>query len=140
MLIQVEKEPSGYEAHKRQVAGYILILSLLPRVCTPCPCGDTAYCADTLFPSRAIRLLRRLWNCCKKSSAFSAWTAMYANTIWTCDRYMEEAENLRMAGFVDDLSAWGAELIAVLDDQAAYALMACRHPVGRMKYPLCSAV
>jgi hypothetical protein len=30
-----------------------------------------------------------------------------------------------MAGFVDDLSAWGAELIAVLDDQAAYALMAC---------------
>ena len=47
-----------------------------------------------------------------------------------CDRYMEEAENLRMAGFVDDLSAWGAELIAVLDDQAAYALMACRHPLA----------
>lgn len=43
---------------------------------------------------------------------------------------MEEAENLRMAGFVDDLSAWGAELIAVLDDQAAYALMACRHPLA----------
>ncbi len=35
-----------------------------------------------------------------------------------------------MAGFVDDLSAWGAELIAVLDDQAAYALMACRHPLA----------
>ena len=32
-----------------------------------------------------------------------------------CDRYMEEVENFRMAGFVDDLSAWGAELIAVLD-------------------------
>ena len=47
-----------------------------------------------------------------------------------CDRYMEEAENLRMAGFVDDLSAWGAELIAVLDDQAAYALMACGHPLA----------
>ena len=47
-----------------------------------------------------------------------------------CDRYMEEAENLRMTGFVDDLSAWGAELIAVLDDQAAYALMACRHPLA----------
>ena len=47
-----------------------------------------------------------------------------------CDRYMEELENFRMAGFVDDLSAWGAELIAVLDDQAAYALMACGHPLA----------
>ena len=47
-----------------------------------------------------------------------------------CDRYMEEVENFRMAGFVDDLSAWGAELIAVLDDPAAYALMACRHPLA----------
>ena len=47
-----------------------------------------------------------------------------------CDRYMEEVENFRMAGFVDDLSAWGAELIAVLDDQAAYALMACWHPLA----------
>ena len=46
------------------------------------------------------------------------------------DRYMEEVENFRMAGFVDDLSAWGAELIAVLDDQAAYALMACGHPLA----------
>lgn len=47
-----------------------------------------------------------------------------------CDRYIEEVENFRMAGFVDDLSAWGAELIAVLDDQAAYALMACGHPLA----------
>lgn len=47
-----------------------------------------------------------------------------------CDRYMEEVENFRMAGFVDDLSAWGAELIAVLDNQAAYALMACGHPLA----------
>ena len=47
-----------------------------------------------------------------------------------CDRYMEEVENFRMAGFVDDLSAWGAGLIAVLDDQAAYALMACGHPLA----------
>lgn len=47
-----------------------------------------------------------------------------------CDRYMEEVENFRMAGFVDDLSAWGAELIAVLDGQAAYALMACGHPLA----------
>ena len=47
-----------------------------------------------------------------------------------CDRYMEEVKNFRMAGFVDDLSAWGAELIAVLDDQAAYALMACGHPLA----------
>jgi signal transduction histidine kinase len=47
-----------------------------------------------------------------------------------CDRYMEEVENFRMAGFVDNLSAWGAELIAVLDDQAAYALMACGHPLA----------
>ena len=47
-----------------------------------------------------------------------------------CDRYMEEVENFRMAGFVDDLFAWGAELIAVLDDQAAYALMACGHPLA----------
>ena len=48
-----------------------------------------------------------------------------------CDRYEEAAENLRMTGFVDDLSAWGAELVGVLDDQATYALMACRHPLVR---------
>lgn len=47
-----------------------------------------------------------------------------------CDRYQEEDENRLMADFVDDLSAWDADLIAVLDDQATYALMACRHPVA----------
>lgn len=55
---------------------------------------------------------------------------MYANTIWTATATWRRQKNLRMAGFVDDLSAWGAELIAVLDDQAAYALMACRHPLA----------
>ena len=57
-----------------------------------------------------------------------------------CDRYMEEVENFRMAGFVDDLSAWGAELIAVLDDQAAYALMACGHPLAHEIHVVFSGV
>lgn len=98
-------------------------------MCTPCPCGDTAYCADTLFRAG-------LSACCEGSGTVAKEFSLLGldcdvrEYYLDCDRYMEEAENLRMAGFVDDLSAWGAELIAVLDDQAAYALMACRHPLA----------
>lgn len=98
-------------------------------MCTPCPCGNTAYCADTLFRAG-------LSACCEGSGTVAKEFSLLGldcdvrEYYLDCDRYMEEAENLRMAGFVDDLSAWGAELIAVLDDQAAYALMACRHPLA----------
>lgn len=122
------KGPSGYEAHKGSCRIHIDSFSL-PRVCTPCPCGDTAYCADTLFRAG-------LSACCEGSGTVAKEFSLLGldcdvrEYYLDCDRYMEEAENLRMAGFVDDLSAWGAELIAVLDDQAAYALMACRHPLA----------
>lgn len=52
-----------------------------------------------------------------------------------CERYDEAKENVRMGDILDDLAAWGADLIAVLDDQATYALMACKHPLAR-EYPV----
>lgn len=98
-------------------------------VCLPRPCGDAAHRTDTLFRAG-------LSACCEGSGTVAKEFSLLGldcdvrEYYLDCDRYMEEAENLRMAGFVDDLSAWGAELIAVLDDQAAYALMACRHPLA----------
>lgn len=98
-------------------------------MCTPCPCGDTAYSLIHSFEpgyppaAKALELLQ-------KEFSLLGLDCDVREYYLDCDRYMEEAENLRMAGFVDDLSAWGAELIAVLDDQAAYALMACRHPLA----------
>ena len=107
-------------------------------VCLPRPCGDAAHRTDTLFraglspATKALELLqkefRRLGLDCDVREYYL-----------DCDRYMEEVENFRMAGFVDDLSAWGAELIAVLDDQAAYALMHAGIR-WRTKYPSCLAV
>ena len=115
--------------HIKAVAGYILILSLC-LVCAHPAHAETRRIAlihsfEPGYPpaAKALELLqkefRRLGSDCDVREYYL-----------DCDRYMEEAENLRMAGFVDDLSAWGAELIAVLDDQAAYALMACRHPLA----------
>ena len=115
--------------HIKAVAGYILILSLC-LVCAHPAHAETRHIAlihsfEPGYPpaTKALELLqkefRRLGLDCDVREYYL-----------DCDRYMEEAENLRMAGFVDDLSAWGAELIAVLDDQAAYALMACGHPLA----------
>lgn len=119
MLVQVEKDLPDMK-HIKAVAGYILILSLC-LVCAHPAHAETRRIAlihsfEPGYPpaAKALELLQ------KEFSLLGL----------DCDRYMEEAENLRMAGFVDDLSAWGAELIAVLDDQAAYALMACRHPLA----------
>lgn len=47
-----------------------------------------------------------------------------------CEAYNEVKENHRMAGFLTDASIWGAELVAVLDDQATYSVMACKHPAA----------
>lgn len=98
-------------------------------MCAPCPCGDTAHCADTLFRAGLSACCEGFGTVAKEFSLLGL-DCDVREYYLDCDRYMEEAENLRMAGFVDDLSAWGAELIAVLDDQAAYALMACRHPLA----------
>ena len=128
MLIQVEKDLPDMK-HIKAVAGYILILSLC-LVCAHPAHAETRRIAlihsfEPGYPpaTKALELLqkefRRLGLDCDVREYYL-----------DCDRYMEEVENFRMAGFVDDLSAWGAELIAVLDDQAAYALMACRHPLA----------
>lgn len=128
MLIQVEKDLPDMK-HIKAVAGYILILSLC-LVCAHPAHAETRRIAlihsfDPGYPpaAKALELLQ-------KEFSLLGLDCDVREYYLDCDRYMEEAENLRMAGFVDDLSAWGAELIAVLDDQAAYALMACRHPLA----------
>lgn len=115
--------------HIKAVAGYILILSLC-LVCAHPAHAETRRIAlihsfEPGYPpaAKALELLQ-------KEFSLLGVDCDVREYYLDCDRYMEEAENLRMAGFVDDLSAWGAELIAVLDDQAAYALMACRHPLA----------
>ena len=127
MLIQVEKDLPDMK-HIKAVAGYILILSLC-LVCAHPAHAETRRIAlihsfEPGYPpaAKALELLQ-------KEFSLLGLDCDVREYYLDCDRYMEEAENLRMAGFVDDLSAWGAELIAVLDDQAAYALMACRHPL-----------
>lgn len=128
MLIQVEKDLPDMK-HIKAVAGYILILSLC-LVCAHPAHAETRRIAliHSFAPgyppaAKALELLQ-------KEFSLLGLDCDVREYYLDCDRYMEEAENLRMAGFVDDLSAWGAELIAVLDDQAAYALMACRHPLA----------
>ena len=128
MLIQVEKDLPDMK-HIKAVAGYILILSLC-LVCAHPAHAETRRIAlihsfEPGYPpaAKALELLQ-------KEFSLLGLDCDVREYYLDCDRYMEEAENLRMVGFVDDLSAWGAELIAVLDDQAAYALMACRHPLA----------
>lgn len=128
MLIQVEKDLPDMK-HIKAVAGYILILSLC-LVCAHPAHAETRRIAlihsfEPGYPpaAKALELLQ-------KEFSLLGLDCDVREYYLDCDRYMEEAENLRMAGFVDDLSAWGAELIAMLDDQAAYALMACRHPLA----------
>lgn len=128
MLIQVEKDLPDMK-HIKAVAGYILILSLC-LVCAHPAHAETRRIAlihsfEPGYPpaAKALELLQ-------KEFSLLGLDCDVREYYLDCDRYMEEAENLRMAGSVDDLSAWGAELIAVLDDQAAYALMACRHPLA----------
>ena len=128
MLIQVEKDLPDMK-HIKAVAGYILILSLC-LVCAHPAHAETRRIAlihsfEPGYPpaAKALELLQ-------KEFSLLGLDCDVREYYLDCDRYMEEAENLRMAGFVDDLSAWGAELLAVLDDQAAYALMACRHPLA----------
>ena len=128
MLIQVEKDLPDMK-HIKAVAGYILILSLC-LVCAHPAHAETRRIAlihsfEPGYPpaAKALELLQ-------KEFSLLGLDCDVREYYLDCDRYMEEAENLCMAGFVDDLSAWGAELIAVLDDQAAYALMACRHPLA----------
>ena len=115
--------------HIKAVAGYILILSLC-LVCAHPAHAETRRIAlihsfEPGYPpaAKALELLQ-------KEFSLLGLDCDVREYYLDCDRYMEEAENLRMAGFVDDLSAWGAELIAVLDDQVAYELMACRHPLA----------
>ena len=129
MLIQVEKDLPDMK-QTTVVTVYILTLSLCLVWCA-CPAhAETRHIAlihsfEPGYPpaAKALELLQ-------KEFSLLGLDCDVREYYLDCDRYMEEAENLRMAGFVDDLSAWGAELIAVLDDQAAYALMACRHPLA----------
>ena len=130
MLIQVEKDLPDMK-QTTVVAVYILILSLCLVWCV-CPAhAETRRVAlihsfEPGYPSahKALELLQKEF----QSLGLDCDIREY---YLDCERHGEEFENRRMADFVDDLSAWGAELVAVLDDQATYALMACRHPLTR---------
>lgn len=45
-----------------------------------------------------------------------------------CERYESKEEEARISDFADEIRQWNADLIAVLDDQATYSLMACNNP------------
>ena len=45
-----------------------------------------------------------------------------------CDDLLSAKEEERCSDFIDDFTRWGARLVAVLDDQALYSLMACGNP------------
>lgn len=45
-----------------------------------------------------------------------------------CDDLLPAKEEERCSDFIDDFTRWGARLVAVLDDQALYSLMACGNP------------
>ena len=46
-----------------------------------------------------------------------------------CDELTLEPEKERASLIIDDLTEWGAVLVAVLDDQATYSIMACNNPL-----------
>ncbi len=48
-----------------------------------------------------------------------------------CEKYESEEEEKRISNFTDSIREWGGDLIAVLDDQATYSLMACGNPYTR---------
>lgn len=45
-----------------------------------------------------------------------------------CEKYHSKEEEKRISDFVDSIREWEGNLIAVLDDQATYSIMACRNP------------
>lgn len=104
MLVQVEKDLPDMK-HIKAVAGYILILSLC-LVCAHPAHAETRRIAlihsfEPGYPpaAKALELLQ-------KEFSLLGLDCDVREYYLDCDRYMEEAENLRMAGFVDDLSAW----------------------------------
>lgn len=48
-----------------------------------------------------------------------------------CDELNAEPEKERASLIIDDFTEWGAVLVAVLDDQATYSIMACNNPLLR---------
>lgn len=53
-------------------------------------------------------------------------------TFYTdCEKYESVEEERRISEFADSIRSWGGDLIAVLDDQATYSVMACGNPYVR---------
>lgn len=48
-----------------------------------------------------------------------------------CDELNAEPEKERASLIIDDFTEWGAAIVAVLDDQATYSIMACNNPLLR---------
>ena len=56
------------------------------------------------------------------------------------ERYNEADENAKMYQFLDSIQHWDPDIILVNDDQATYTLMACNHPLGKIKPVVFSGV
>ena len=48
-----------------------------------------------------------------------------------CEKYESVEEEQRISEFADSIRSWEGDLIAVLDDQATYSIMACGNPYVR---------
>lgn len=59
----------------------------------------------------------------KKNGLDIEWKIFYLD----CEKYENKAEEHRISLFIDSIRQWKGDLIAVLDDQATYSLMACRN-------------
>ena len=108
----------------------IVLLCLAGRVC---PAYAGQYSKIALVHSYeeghvdAARTLKILKNELQKVGVNSEIREYYLD----CDEYGAQAELERSSLIIDDIMKWGAALVAVLDDQATYSIMACNNPLIR---------
>ena len=117
-----------------KVLGYGVIVMLLLVClagCTHSPCSSQHKIALIHSYQRgynnAERINRLFADELKKNGLQCEIKSYYLN----CEKYGSTDEERRISGFIDDSNIWGADLIAVLDDQATYSLMSCNHPKVR---------
>ena len=112
--------------------GFIVMLLLVCLAgCTHSPCSSQHKIALIHSYQRgynnAERINRLFADELKKNGLQCEIKSYYLN----CEKYGSTDEERRISGFIDDSNIWGADLIAVLDDQATYSLMSCNHPKVR---------
>lgn len=108
--------------------GFIVMLLLVCLAgCTHSPCSSQHKIALIHSYQRgynnAERINRLFADELKKNGLQCEIKSYYLN----CEKYGSTDEERRISGFIDDSNIWGADLIAVLDDQATYSLMSCNN-------------